>query len=313
MKVSVILFFHNEAENFPLLQSRCLAVSEKSTDDFEWVLVDDCSADDSVRFSRDWIKLVKCGTYIRFSQNFGSHAAVAAGLKYCSGDCAVIMAADLQDPPELIPELVDRFRLGYDVVWACRSGRLGETWKTKAAAAVYWRLMRWLGLPNTPPKGADFLLVSRKVVAAVNEIPEKHTSVIAMILWMGFRQSSIHYVKQKRFAGVSKWTFSKKVKIFVDSVVSFSYVPIRLVSGVGVVFATCGVIVAVVLVGLWLIGRVISGTGYAAIMSVLLTGQGLILLTLGILGEYLWRTFDESRGRPRFIIDEIQRSSESSG
>ena len=312
MKVSVILFFHNEAENFPLLQSRCRAVSAKSTDDFEWVLVDDCSSDDSVGFSRDWIKSVKCGTYIRFSQNFGSHAAVAAGLKHCSGDCAVIMAADLQDPPELIPELVERFRLGYDVVWACRSDRLGETWKTKTAAAIYWRLMRWLGLPNTPPKGADFLLVSRKVVAAVNEIPEKHTSVIAMILWMGFRQTSIHYVKQKRFAGVSKWTFAKKVKIFVDSVVSFSYVPIRLVSVVGVVFASCGVIFAVVLVGLWLIGRVISGTGYAAIMSVLLTGQGLILLTLGILGEYLWRTFDESRGRPRFIIDEIQRSPGSS-
>jgi len=149
-------------------------------------------------------------------------------------------------------------------------------------------------------------------VAAVNEIPEKHTSVIGMILWMGFRQTSISYVKQKRFAGVSKWTFAKKVKIFLDSVVSFSYVPIRLVSVVGVVFASCGVICAVVLVGLWLVGRVISGTGYAAIMSVLLTGQGLILLTLGIPGEYLWRTFDETRGRPRFIIDEIQRSPGSS-
>jgi dolichol-phosphate mannosyltransferase len=312
MKISVILFFYNESQNLPTLQSRCLAVAAMSADEFEWILVDDCSRDNSDALARDWLRTTRNCTYIRFAKNFGSHAAVAAGLKHCSGDCAVIMAADLQDPPELIPDLVHKYREGYDVVWACRSDRPGESWRTKAAAAVYWRLMKWLGLPNAPPMGADFLLVSRKVVTAVNGIPEKHTSVIAMILWMGFPQSFIQYVKQKRFAGVSKWTLARKIKIFVDSVVSFSYGPIRLASVVGVVMACGGITFAIVLVGLWLVGRVASGTGYAAIMSVLLTGQGLILLTLGILGEYLWRTYDEARGRPRFIIDDVKRSPESS-
>jgi dolichol-phosphate mannosyltransferase len=172
--------------------------------------------------------------------------------------------------------------------------------------------MRWLGLPNMPPKGADFLLVSRKVIDAVNRYPEKHTSILAMILWMGFRQTFIQYVKQARHSGKSKWTLSRKMKLLIDSVVSFSYVPIRAVSVLGLLLASTGLGFVVVLTGLWMVGRVRSGTGYAAIMSVLLTGQGLILLTLGILGEYLWRTFDESRGRPRFIIDEIQRSPGSS-
>jgi dolichol-phosphate mannosyltransferase len=215
------------------------------------------------------------------------------------------MAADLQDPPETIPDLVEEFKKGNDVVWACRSERLGESFFTKLTSSIYYQTMRRMGLPNMPPKGADFLLISRKVINAVNQHPEKHTSVLAMILWMGFKQSFIHYVKQARYAGTSKWTFSKKIKLFIDSIVSFSYVPIRLMSAVGLAFAIAGFLYALVVFVTRLAGLVTTGTGFAALMIVLLVGQGSILLMLGILGEYLWRAYDESRGRPRFIIDEI--------
>lgn len=307
-EISVVIFFHNEAENLPVLRERLSAVVEENRFTSEIVLVDDCSTDDSGSLARKWAADSSRAVYLRFSRNFGSHAAVAAGLRHCSGDCTVIMAADLQDPPELIPRLVERFREGNDVVWACRSDRLGETWFTMFTAAIYYRLMRYLGLHNMPPRGADFLLISRKVVDAVNANPEKHTSVLAMILWMGFRQTSIDYVKQARHSGVSKWTLSKKIKLLVDSVVSFSYVPIRATSMIGLSMAVAGLAYALVIVVLRLCGKVAAGTGFSALMSVLLMGQGLILLMLGLLGEYVWRTFDESRGRPRYIVDELVRT-----
>jgi glycosyltransferase involved in cell wall biosynthesis len=311
--VSILVFFFNEQSNLPLLRQRVTAVIGRSDFNAEVVLIDDGSVDSSGRLASDWVAEDSRICYLRLSRNFGSHAAVAAGLQHCTGDCAVIMAADLQDPPEVIPQLVQQYEAGYDVVWACRSERHGESWFTIAAANSYYRLMRWMGLPNMPPRGADFLLVSRKVIDAVNRYPEKHTSILAMILWMGFRQTFIHYVKQARHSGKSKWSLSKKIKLLIDSVVSFSYVPIRAVSLIGLLLASAGITFAFVLVILWFFDRVTSGTGYAALMSILLTGQGLILLTLGILGEYLWRTFDESRGRPRFIIDVIHRSPNASG
>lgn len=312
LSVSVVVFFYNEAENLPLLEERVAAVVRTHQLNAEIVLVNDSSTDSSQECAIHWLSRVPSGVSVRFSRNFGSHAAVAAGLQHCTGDCAVIMAADLQDPPELIPELLEKCREGYDVVWACRAERLGETWSTKTAAAIYYRVMRWLGLPNMPPKGADFLLVSRKVIDAVNSSPEKHTSVLAMILWMGFRQTFIQYVKQARHAGRSKWTFAKKFKLLIDSVVSFSYVPIRAASVAGLLMAMAGFCYSLLIVVLWMFGRVSSGTGYAAIMCVLLIGQGAILLTLGVLGEYLWRTFDEARRRPRFIIDQLIRTAEGS-
>ncbi len=311
MKISVLVFFFNEAANLPLLRSRIADVFSEFATNKEVVLVNDCSTDESADIASNWVAECDHVTSIRFSRNFGSHAAVAAGLQHCTGDCAVIMAADLQDPPELIPELVKKFEEGFDVVWACRSERLGESWFTTTAAECYYRLMRWLGLPNMPPKGADFLLVSRKVIDAVNRYPEKHTSVLAMILWMGFKQSFIEYVKQPRHAGKSKWTFWKKIKLLIDSVVSFSYVPIRLIISMGFLMAITGIVYAMIIIIGRVFGWVNAGTGFAALMSVVLVGQGATMVMLGILGEYLWRTFDESRGRPRFIVDEIERSKSS--
>lgn len=311
MKISVLIFFLNEEGNLPLLRERIESVQRSENAQYEVILVDDGSTDHSTAICEEWVEASESVTLVRLSRNFGSHAAIAAGLEHCTGECAVIMAADLQDPPELIPVLTAEHQKGVDVVWACRSERRGESWFTTTSAAIYYRMMRSLGLPSMPPKGADFLLVSRKVVEAVNRHPEKHTSILAMILWMGFRQTSIDYVKQARHAGKSKWTLSKKIKLAVDSIVSFSYLPIRLAAVLGLLLAGLGVVATVVLLILWLTGYVVKGTGYAAIMCTLMVGQGMILFSLGVLGEYLWRTFDESRGRPRYIVDTIKRAGRS--
>ena len=305
MIVNVLIPFLNEESNIPLLRSRIDSVSRSMTDRLSVVFVNDGSTDNSEQLLRDWVMEDSRVRLVKFSRNFGSHAAVTAGLRFCTGDCVVIMAADLQDPPETIPRLVHEFQMGSDVVWACRSERLGESFWKKLSAKLYYSMMRRIGLPNMPPTGADFLLVSKKVVDAVNQYPEKHTSVFGMILWMGFKQSHIEYVKQARHAGVSKWTLSKKIKLFIDSIVSFSYVPIRMTSLFGLLLATAGFVYATVVLVSRLAGWVTTGTGFAALMTVLLVGQGTILLMLGILGEYIWRAFDESRGRPRFIIDEV--------
>jgi polyisoprenyl-phosphate glycosyltransferase len=304
-RLSIITAFYNDATNLPAFRERLSAVLAGL--EAEVILIDDHSSDDGPEIVRDWVASDPRVTYLRLSRNCGSHAAFSAGLAECTGDCVILLAADLQDPPETIPQLVAQWREGYDVVWAVRQERKGESWSTRLFARLYYGLMRRIALPEMPSQGADFLLMDRKVVDAYNAIPEKHTSFLAMILWMGFRQTSIEYVKQARHAGRSKWTLAKKLKLFVDSVVSFSYAPIRIMSCFGLAMATCGFLYAAVVIVGRLAGWIAAGTGFAALMTVLLVGQGLILTMLGVLGEYLWRTFDEARGRPRYIVEESLR------
>lgn len=310
--LSIILPAFNEAQNLVELGKRTAEVSrdlQAQNIFLEIVLVDDHSDDATPELAK--AVFAERGIpfkYLRLSRNSGSHAAVAVGLQYCTGDCAIIMAADLQDPPEIIPQLLERWRAGNYVVWASRSARKGESRTTLAASRVYYKLMQLLALPEMPAMGADVVLLDRRVIDAYNKIPEKHTNFMAMILWMGFRRTSIEYVKQARHAGKSKWTLAKKIKLFIDSIVSFSYAPIRLMSLFGLFVAGSGFVYALVVIVGRLTGWVDAGTGFAALMTVLLVGQGMILTMLGILGEYLWRTYDEARGRPRYIVEEYVSS-----
>src|SRR5207302_1708463 len=180
--------------------------------------------------------------------------------------------------------------------------REGEGWITMCLSRLYWWVMRKVALPALPHKGVDFLLLDRKVIDAYNAIPEKNTSFLAMILWIGFRRTSIEYVRQRRHSGRSKWSFSKKVKVFIDSLVSFSYAPIRLMSLAGVAVSLLGLVYAGLVVVNALGGHPVEGS--SSLMVVTLVVGGFQLSMLGVLGEYLWRTFDESRGRPRYIVEE---------
>lgn len=309
--ISVVTPAFNEAENLPELYARLHAVLDPLGLEWEWLVVDDHSTDGTWGLLRNLADGDHRVRSVRFSRNFGSHMAVACALQHVEGQAAVLIAADLQDPPEALPLLIEQWRAGNDVVWAVRQEREGASFSTRLFASMYYGLMRRFALPNMPSQGADFLLMDRKVVDAYNGIPEKNSSLLAMVLWMGFQQTSIEYVKRARRAGHSKWTLAKKLKLLVDSIVSFSYVPIRAMSYIGLTMAAVGFAYAAVVAAGRVFGWIVAGTGFAALMTVLLVGQGLILTVLGVLGEYLWRTFDEARGRPRYIVEDSIRSGQS--
>jgi dolichol-phosphate mannosyltransferase len=302
-RLSIVVAAFNEEGNLPLLYDRLLKLdwAELSLEP-EFIFVDDHSNDRTPDILAGMAAADTRVKVLRFSKNFGSHKAFSAGLECSTGDAAVVLAADLQDPPETIPLLVDKWRAGARVVWAVRGSREGETFVTKFLSRLYYKLMRRFAEVRPPPAGADFLLVDRSVVEQLRAAPEKHTSLISLIQWMGFEQDQIVYDKSARFSGRSKWTLRKKIKLAVDTFVSFSYAPVRLASLCGVLFAFSGFLyaAAIALRAIFL-GREVQG--WSSLMCVLLIVSGVQLLILGILGEYLWRTFDESRGRPRFIVE----------
>ena len=301
--LSVVVAAYNEEGNVPLLYDRLLALDWAALKlEPEFVFVDDHSQDKTPQVLASLAARDPRVKVLRFSKNFGSHKAFTAGLEHCTGVAAVILAADLQDPPETIPQLVAKWREGAKVVWAVREDREGESLATRLLSRLYYFLMRRMAEVRPPRKGADFLLLDRVVVAELRKAPEKHTSLLSLIQWMGFDQAEIVYTKAARHSGRSNWTLSKKLKLAVDSFVSFSYVPLRLASACGLLFAFSGFLyAAVIAVRAIALGSPVQG--WSSLMCVLLIVSGVQLVILGILGEYLWRTFDEARGRPRYIVE----------
>lgn len=299
--LSIVVPLLNEAENLAALHERLSATAAKLDRDVELIFVDDGSTDESfarlvaLREKDPRVRVV------RFSRNFGSHAACLAGYVHCKGDHAVIISADLQDPPELILDLVAAAK-DADVVWASREAR-DDPALTMLFSSIYNRLMRKIALPNYPEKGFDFVIVARRVLDVIVSRRERNSSLFAQILWTGFRQKSVPYARVARRVGQSKWTFWKKVKLALDSIVSFSYLPVRLMSVVGILCAFLGALYALLVIVL----RVAWGapiTGWASLMVVVLVMGGVQMITLGVIGEYLWRTLDEARARPPFIVAE---------
>lgn len=302
--LSVVVAVFNEEGNLPLLYDRLVALDWAALGvDLELVFVDDHSRDRTPAILRELAARDPRVKVLRFSRNFGSHKAFTAGLEHCTGDAAVILAADLQDPPETIPELLAKWRSGAKVVWAVRDVREGVSGLSRLLSRSYYFLMRRFAEVRPPPTGADFLLVDRQVLEVLKTSPEKHTSLLALIQWLGFTQDHITYTKAARHSGRSKWTLRRKLKLSIDSFVSFSYVPIRLMSACGILFALTGFLYAVVIAARALaVGSPVEG--WPALMCAVLITSGVQLVMLGVLGEYLWRAFDETRGRPRYIIEE---------
>ena len=303
-KFSVVVAAYNEEANIPVLYQRVLALDWAGLGlEPEFVFVDDHSRDRTPTVLKALAKADPRVKVLRFSRNFGSHKAFAAGLEHASGEAAVILASDLQDPPETIPQLVEKWRGGAKVVWAVRAEREGVSALSQLFSRFYYFLMRRFAEVQPPKSGADFLLVDKVVLQALRQAPEKHTSLLSLIQWMGFDQDYIEYTKQARLSGTSKWTLRKKLKLAVDSFVSFSYAPIRLMSAVGFLFSIVGFLYAVIVIFRALFSDV-PVQGWSSLMCVLLIVSGVQLIMLGVLGEYLWRAFDETRGRPRYIVEE---------
>lgn len=303
-KLSVVVAAYNEEGNLPLLYQRVTALDWTALGlEVEFVFVDDHSRDGTPALLRALAARDTRVKVLRFAKNFGSHKAFTAGLEHCTGDAAVILAADLQDPPETIPELLAKWRAGAKVVWAVRGEREGVALADRLFARFYYWLMRRFADVQPPREGADFLLVDRCVLEQLRATPEKNTSILLLIQWMGFPQDFITYTKAARHSGRSSWTFSKKLKLAIDSLAGFSYAPIRIASLMGVLFGLTGFIYAVVVAAraIWWGSPV---QGWPALMCVVLITAGIQLLILGVLGEYLWRTYEESRHRPRYIVEE---------
>jgi len=302
-RLSVVVAAYNEEGNLPVLYERLRALDWAGMRlEPEFVFVDDHSSDGTPGVLAGLASRDRSVKVLRFSKNFGSHKAFTAGLEHCSGDAAVILAADLQDPPETIPQLVAKWRGGARVVWAVRDARDGESAATKLLSRLYYYLMRRFAEVQPPSKGADFLLADRRLIDELRCAPEKHTSLLSLIQWMGFEQASVTYNKAARHSGRSKWTLRKKLKLAVDSFVSFSYTPVRMASACGLLFALSGFAYAALIAA----RAIILGSpvqGWSSLMCVLLMVSGVQLVMLGVLGEYLWRTLDEARGRPRYIIE----------
>ncbi|MGG3309177.1 glycosyltransferase family 2 protein [Paenibacillus lautus] len=270
--------------------------------DFEYVFVDDGSKDKSLQLlieAREKDQRIKV---IKLSKNFGSMSAIQAGLKYATGDCVGIIAADLQDPPELFEKMLEYWKSGKKVVLGTRSDR-EESISQKIFSNTYYYLLRKFALKGYPEGGFDFLLVDRQVVNEILEIREKNTNIMSLIYWLGHEREYIPYVRQERKLGKSRWTLSKKIKLFIDSFVSFSYTPIRFMSLIGVLTAVLSFIYGVFVVVSTLFG-IIELQGWTTIISLITFLLGIIMIMLGIIGEYLWRILDESRDRPSYVVDE---------
>lgn len=299
--VSVVTPAFNEDKNLPLLHARLERVLADLGVAWEWVIVDDHSADRTFAVASEIAARDPRVRVFRFAHNSGSHLALAFGLRQTAGACSVVMAADLQDPPETLPSLIDAWQAGTQVVWAVRRVREGESTSTLAFSRLYWTMMRRVvGLSTMPAAGADFFLLDRRVVDAIRHCPERNVSLMGLIAWMGFRQTEIAYDKQARVHGRSGWNLKKKLKLVADSVTAFSDVPVRLMSYGGAALTAIGLAVGA---GAVVAGALGAAWGLVAIAALVLVLAGLQMLVMGVLGEYVWRALDEARRRPAFVIE----------
>jgi glycosyltransferase involved in cell wall biosynthesis len=312
--VSVVTPAYNEAQNLPVLFERLSTVMKSMELDWEWIVVDDHSSDDTFSVLSELSQKHLQVRGFRLARNFGSHSAIACGMHLAKGHCAILMAADLQDPPETLPDLIREWQSGNQVIWAVRIRREGEKASTLGFSRLYYWIMRHVvGMNEMPPTGADFCLMDRRVVNALCQFSETNASLFALITWMGFRQKAIPYVKKARLHGRSGWSLEKKLKLVVDSVTSFTYVPIRLMSYLGFLVAVIGFFYAALVVFNAIHGH--PPQGWTSLMVVVLAIGGIQMLMMGVLGEYLWRTLDESRHRPKYLIEaatEHEERTESS-
>lgn len=302
-KLSIVVPVYYNSDTLELLYEDMKAKILHKLEEYEIVFVDDGSGDNSWEIMnklRDQDENIKC---VKLSRNFGEHAALLAGLSACSGDCAVTKQADLQEDSTLILEMYESWKRGNKVVLAVRKERKENKVKV-FFANMYYAIIRKLVNKNMPSGGCDCYLVDRKVIEVLERLDEKNSSLTLQVMWVGFKTDMIYFVRQDREVGQSRWTLSKKVKLVMDSVMSFSYFPLRFMSGLGIVFD----LLAVVLLISVFIEKFTKGTpiaGWASIMCVILLASGMIMLMLGVLGEYIWRTLDAARTRPPYIVDEV--------
>lgn len=304
-KITILIPFLNEEEGIDALVARLSSFfAQRPGLDAEVIFIDDGSTDKSVALLHKANHSGYQARILRLSRNYGSHAALRAGIQHARGEWIGFLYADLQDPPELAEQLINKGRAdGLDVVWGTRSNLPTGTFE-RWFSRRYAGLMKKYVSPKFPANGFDIVFFTRKVQAVMNANVEANSSIFLQILTQGFRQGTVYYEKAPRKAGKSKWTLSKKIKLLVDSFVAFSFAPIRYVTLMGFLMSFAGMAY-----GLYLLIRKLAvndlESGWPSLISILMLGFGLTNISLGIVAEYLWRTLDAARSRPVYIVDEV--------
>lgn len=311
--VSVVIPAYNEAAVLEESHRRLTATIDGMPNEFEIIYVNDGSSDTTSEIIHSLYKSDKRVALVNLSRNFGKEVAMTAGLEHAKGDAVVIIDADLQDPPELIPELVNKLQQGFDVVYATRRKRLGETWLKKTTAALFYRLMLYMSRVQIPSDTGDFRILSRRAVDAITQFREHHRFMKGLFAWIGFRQTSISYDRDPRYGGETKWDYWQLWNFALEGITSFTVAPLKISTYLGIVTAAGAFVYGTIIIMKTLIygGDV---PGYPSLMVVVLFLGGIQLIGLGIIGEYLGRTFNESKNRPLYFVDEYLPSrSRTSG
>ncbi len=301
--VSIVIPVFNEEENLEALRDRLLATLEPRDETFEIIFINDGSSDRSEEIIRSFNEEDRRVKLVSFSRNFGHQTAVTCGLDFASGKAVVVMDADLQDPPELLPRLLERWREGYEVVYAVRCERKENVFKRSAYKLFYW-LLNKVSYLDIPLDSGDFSLLDHRVVDVLRAMPERNRFVRGLRTWAGFRQVGVEYERSARFAGESKYDFAKLLSLAFDGLVSYSYVPLRLVSNVGLLVSLTALAYMIYLLTARLLGDA-TIQGWTSTVVIMLFLGGVQLLSLGVIGEYVGRIFDEVKQRPSYVVRDV--------
>ena len=297
---SVVIPVFNEEENLELLHHRLSKVLENLCQDYEIIFVDDGSMDNSIKVIKKLRQADRRVKIISFSRNFGHQIAITAGTDYASGGAVIVMDADLQDPPEVIAKLVEKWRGGYDIVYAIRESRKDPTLK-RAIAFVFYRLFQKMSDVDVPVDAGDFRLMSRRVVNILRTMPERNRYLRGLVSWVGFSQARIRYARDERYAGERKYTLWQSTRLAFDGITSFSHLPLRLAIYLGLVVSLVGFLyTATIIVGALVFGRAVPG--WTTLMAAVLFLGGVQLIVVGVIGAYIGRIYVEVQQRPLYLI-----------
>ena len=301
---SVVIPAYNEEEVIPEAYKRLTAVMQSMDEPYELVFVNDGSRDSTAQIIADYTQADPHVHLINFARNFGHMPAITAGMEYAKGDAIIIIDADMQDPPEVLPNMAALWKEGYDVVYGKRKERRGEGIFKQWTAKLFYRFINSMVPIDLPIDTGEFRLMDRKVCDAVNRLGEKHRYMRGLVSWVGFRQTAYEYIREERFAGVTKYPLKKMIAFAMDAITAFSYKPLKLATSIGFLISLCSFVYMVII--LW--QRLFTDTtitGWASTMALMLFTQGIVLMILGLMGEYIGRIFEEIKNRPVYIVREV--------